>query len=441
MLPRPALLGFCVWTATLWAVALPAQAQAGPAAQEAEDVVVVVDNSGSMRRNDPDSLALLAVQRFVERRAADTRVALLVFDETARLVVPLAPSDDAARERFAAALDEEVTYRGRWTNLPAAIERALYHLRTDGREGTRRSIVFLTDGRVDTGDAERDEELEDWLSEGLADSAADAGVRLFGIAFTEDADYRVIESVTRRTDGEYVRVFEAAALNQAFDRIEAASVPDAPVEAPAESQTEVQEPAPEAPDAPVSADGPVTVEGGRAEPASSAAPAWVIAAALAFLALSFGVFFFMRRRRAAPASSAPRRAVEVPKAYLMDTSGASGRVRHDLGEMTVIGRKASDRDVVSVVIDRDTVSRRHASVRFRGGTFWITDHRTRNGTFVNGERVTEERPLEPGDIVRIDKHELVFDVEQWESEDVTRYGEDDEATRFNFEASVTPVSR
>ena len=131
----------------------------------------------------------------------------------------------------------------------------------------------------------------------------------------------------------------------------------------------------------------------------------------------------------------------MPKAYLMDTSGASGRVRHDLGEMTVIGRKASDRDVVSVVIDRDTVSRRHASVRFRGGTFWITDHRTRNGTFVNGERVTEERPLEPGDIVRIDKHELVFDVEQWESEDVTRYGEDDEATRFNFEASVTPVSR
>ena len=186
-------------------------ALAGPARAQ-EDIVIVLDNSGSMRRNDPNDLAPVAVERFVARRGDDARVALLVFDETARLVTPLGPPDEA---RFAEALDAHVSYRGRLTNLPAAIERAVYHLRTGGREGARPAIVFLTDGRVDSGDPDRDEELEDWLAEGLAESAADAGIRLYGIAFTEDADFRIIESVTRRTSGSYERVLRAEDLEAA----------------------------------------------------------------------------------------------------------------------------------------------------------------------------------------------------------------------------------
>ncbi|MEC7521971.1 MAG: FHA domain-containing protein [Myxococcota bacterium] len=423
-------------------------ALAGPARAQ-EDIVIVLDNSGSMRRNDPNDLAPVAVERFVARRGDDARVALLVFDETARLVTPLGHPDEA---RFAEALDAHVSYRGRLTNLPAAIERAVYHLRTGGREGARPAIVFLTDGRVDSGDPDRDEELEDWLAEGLAESAADAGIRLYGIAFTEDADFRIIESVTRRTSGSYERVLRAEDLEAAFERLDAArqdvaAAPEADVAAPQVPASQVpasQEAASRvaAPEVEAPAASTPTDEGEE----TGEAPVWALAAALGLLAFAVVVFVVVRlRRRSASADPAgPTRpkapAPVMPKAYLMDTTGASGAVRHDLGELTVIGRKPSERDVVSVVIDHDTVSRRHASVRFRGGTFWLIDHQTRNGTFVNGERVRDERPLVPGDVIAIDKHQLVFDVEDWTSdEDATRYGEDDERTRLSFDSpSFTP---
>jgi len=54
-------------------------------------------------------------------------------------------------------------------------------------------------------------------------------------------------------------------------------------------------------------------------------------------------------------------------------------------------------------------SGRHARVEPRRDGVWIEDIGSTNGTFVNGIRVTRERKLVPGDVVRIGETDLRFE--------------------------------
>lgn len=56
------------------------------------------------------------------------------------------------------------------------------------------------------------------------------------------------------------------------------------------------------------------------------------------------------------------------------------------------------------------VSRRHARVTCRSdGKYFVEDIGSTNGTFVNGIRLTRERKLTPGDVVRIGETDLRFE--------------------------------
>jgi len=74
------------------------------------------------------------------------------------------------------------------------------------------------------------------------------------------------------------------------------------------------------------------------------------------------------------------------------------------GRVLVVGRGSDcDLDVAD-----GTVSRRHAGLARRDGAWTIEDLGSRNGTFVNGWRVRESGPLEPGDAVRLGQVQWVF---------------------------------
>lgn len=75
------------------------------------------------------------------------------------------------------------------------------------------------------------------------------------------------------------------------------------------------------------------------------------------------------------------------------------------GNKTIIGR-AEDCDIV---VDNLGVSRHHAIVEKKDGTYQINDLDSNNGTFVNGRRITEPTSLNFGDEIGIGKHILIFD--------------------------------
>ena len=63
-----------------------------------------------------------------------------------------------------------------------------------------------------------------------------------------------------------------------------------------------------------------------------------------------------------------------------------------------------------VSLDRDDyASARHARIEPRRDGIWIEDVGSTNGTFVNGDRLTQPRRLQPGDVIRIGATDLRFD--------------------------------
>jgi predicted component of type VI protein secretion system len=64
----------------------------------------------------------------------------------------------------------------------------------------------------------------------------------------------------------------------------------------------------------------------------------------------------------------------------------------------------------SVALERDEyASARHARIEPRRDGVWIEDVGSTNGTFVNGDRVSAPRRLEPGDLIRIGETDLRFE--------------------------------
>jgi hypothetical protein len=59
--------------------------------------------------------------------------------------------------------------------------------------------------------------------------------------------------------------------------------------------------------------------------------------------------------------------------------------------------------------DDEYASTRHARIEPRRDGVWVEDIGSTNGTFVNGIRLTRERRLAPGDVVRVGETDLRFE--------------------------------
>jgi hypothetical protein len=95
----------------------------------------------------------------------------------------------------------------------------------------------------------------------------------------------------------------------------------------------------------------------------------------------------------------------------LEVSKPSGRELVPLTGHRVTLGKASSNDV-SLEHD-ETVSRLHAVFESLGFAWSLRDMGSRNGTFLNGERITAERVLRSGDEVRVGKTRVIF----WEVKD------------------------
>lgn len=92
-------------------------------------------------------------------------------------------------------------------------------------------------------------------------------------------------------------------------------------------------------------------------------------------------------------------------ACLVEIHGANLGRTYPLDRRSASVGRAPDN---AVVLDTDSVSRHHCTVRPQGLGFSIVDDGSTNGTFVNERRVGEERRLRPGDMVRIGSTVLKF---------------------------------
>jgi hypothetical protein len=93
----------------------------------------------------------------------------------------------------------------------------------------------------------------------------------------------------------------------------------------------------------------------------------------------------------------------LPLAALIVSGPGSGATEHRLSALNYLGRSEDNQ----IQIARPGVSRKHALIVATAGGFTIKDLQSQNGTYVNGDRITE-RALADGDCVLIGNAELTF---------------------------------
>jgi len=411
-----------------------AQAPSGGAAAGASpdlEIMLVLDNSGSMKQHDPNFLTQEVVTNFLTGFGHKARLGLVVFDQKTRLLEPLSDaSKPLNRAKFLQCL-EAIDYRGLYSDTPAGIERAIYELRLNGSWQSRKFIILLTDGIIDTGSKIRDVEKTRWLKGTLAEESRRAGIRIFGIAFTDQADFSLIQTLAVRTEGAYFRAYDAADVQQTFDKIDdlIASSVDAgppPAAAPEPSQVTVDaSPPPAAESAPPppaeekprsdsavrtkGAVGPARQEG--SPPAVQRLLPNVILGGI-FLLLTALVILTLRNRKSRPPMPPPaaERAVQAAsmhRAELIDVKNITGQKVLFLNKRIVkIGRDT----INDITIPDKTISSLHAVVEFKDGFFYLEDQRSKNRTILNGRELEPyvARKLKSGDDIVFNNHKFKF---------------------------------
>jgi len=334
------------------------------------------------RSADLDVVCFLArdlVLDFTARLAPGSRLGVVVFDQSAKLTVPLVDTATvAAIEQLAAGLDA-ISYTGRHAAISGGLERALEEF----------------------GGSPPDPEQE-WLRlELLAQQCAEGGIRVFGIAFTGAADFTQVRALVDRTGGEFVELDDVDRSGEVLARVAAKL---------RESSTEIQM-APDSPAVPAQGEEPAEAEAGTGF--------WRIVIPVIATVLVVGVVavVWKRRRRRRKRTPSPRKPapvqvprpspVSVPRASLNDIAGVVLKEPFMLqAAVTRIGREPDN----DLVIAETTVSAVHARIEYDDDCFVILDVGSSNGTCLNGDRlpVNEPRRLSGGDRITFDVYEFEF---------------------------------
>jgi hypothetical protein len=94
------------------------------------------------------------------------------------------------------------------------------------------------------------------------------------------------------------------------------------------------------------------------------------------------------------------------RAYLLVRTNGAAPVQFDIGGALISVGRASDNDVI---VDDPLVSRHHCQLKLQHGAYSFADLGSRNGSWVNGQAVSEVA-LGPGDLIRIGSTEIEFQV-------------------------------
>ena len=257
----------------------------------------------------------------------------------------------------------------------------------------------MTDGIVDTGDRNQDLEKEKWLKEDLALESKKAGIRIIGVAFTDDADFLLIQTLAIKTGGEYFRAYKAEDIQDVFKKIN--EVISRPPEKPDMPVRQVK------PETPVSPPPPAAIQKGGV-------PLPLVIAGIIVIMGVIILFVILKRKPKVPLQSGPGRdpidpsgqeGLPMPQAKLIDVDSVISKENLILVKSdTRVGRESHN----DIVIPKDTISSDHATIKYKDGNFYLEDQRSSNGTSLNNKKIEPNKSilLKNGDSIKFDAYEF-----------------------------------
>ena len=167
------------------------------------DVVLVMDSSGSMKKTDPMSLRIPAAKLFISLLNKNDRASVVSFSDKSYPIINLTPVDSEKNKDQLLKAADKISSAGLFTNLYDALAAGHDILSKENKKERSKIIVLMSDGMMDVGDPAKDRDLADRIYNEMAVALEDKGIRVYAIAFTDQADRVLLEKISKRTGGFY----------------------------------------------------------------------------------------------------------------------------------------------------------------------------------------------------------------------------------------------
>lgn len=188
------------------------------ASAEKADVRILIDVSGSMKKNDPKNLRRPALRLLVGLMSSDTRAGVWTFGQYVNMQIPLGQVDKAWK-RKARISSKSIGSPGQFTNIEDALKRSTEDW--SGPPGPyRRSVILLTDGMVDISkDKKKNSASKQRIIEQILPTLKQHQVTVHTIALSKNADHELMQELADQTGGWYEQTESADELQKVFLRI------------------------------------------------------------------------------------------------------------------------------------------------------------------------------------------------------------------------------
>lgn len=179
------------------------------------DVRVLIDVSGSMKKNDPNNLRAPALRMLVGLMPEGTRAGVWTFGRYVNMQVKL----DAVNKQWknnAMAEAAKIHSRGLYTNIEEALKHASEGwVNPDPR--FKRHIILLTDGVVDISKDKRlNEQSRRRLLNDILPKIEQADASIHTIALSKNVDTDLLNALSGATKGAFEQVDSAEQLQRVF---------------------------------------------------------------------------------------------------------------------------------------------------------------------------------------------------------------------------------
>jgi len=179
------------------------------------DVRILIDVSGSMKKNDPSNLRSPALRLIVGLLPDDAKSGVWTFGQYVNMLVPLRKVNDAWRLE-AERQSTKVHSYGLFTNIEHALNKATANQKGNDPQ-YRRSVILLSDGLVDVStNVETNKISRQRILDDIVPRLKKANVAVHTIALSDTADHALLRSISLATDGWYEQVDNADALQRVF---------------------------------------------------------------------------------------------------------------------------------------------------------------------------------------------------------------------------------
>jgi uncharacterized protein (TIGR03503 family) len=194
---------------------LPLRQVSATTQETTSDVRILIDVSGSMKKNDPNNLRAPALRLVLGLLPDDSKAGVWTFAKYVNMLVPIRDVNDAWKEQAERQSNQIHSY-GLFTNIEQVLEKATKsHKEAD--PNVRRSVILLSDGLVDVAAGEEtSKQSRQRILDDIVPRLKRVGVAVHTIALSATADHELLRAISIATDGWYEQVDTADQLQRVF---------------------------------------------------------------------------------------------------------------------------------------------------------------------------------------------------------------------------------